>query len=153
MKTLYFDIDGTILVEDRNAVKSDLGDGKFEAAVRAAGFEKLVCVGNFGGIARAIKDLGVEYDELGVLFNLCRGAFSDEVWLRSNTVLIDDPQNRADYIEFTCNWWYVDDLARYYMDSAGKSDQFQDFCGSRICAPDPKGSGRDVLEWLSGTAL
>ena len=70
-----------------------------------------------------------------------------------NTVLIDDPQNRADYIEVTGNWWYVDDLACYYMDSAGKSDLFRDYCGSRICAPDPNGSGRDVLEWLRGTAL
>lgn len=153
MKTLYFDIDGTILVDDKNAVKSDLDNGMFEAAIKKARFEKLVCVGNFGAIAKAVKDLGVEYDELGVLFGLCRGAFLSETWLRSVTTLISHPQDRADAIDFDGNWWYVDDLAFHYLDRGGKADLFGEFFGSRICSPDPKGSGRDVLEWLNGAAL
>ena len=153
MKTLYFDIDGTILLDDRNAVKAELGNGEFEAAVRSAGFLALVCVGNFGAIAHAVKELGVEYDELGVLFGLCCGAIQDETWLRSRTVLITDPQHRADFIDYTGDWWYVDDLARHYMESAGKTEIFKENLGKRICAPDPQGDGRDVLEWLSTAAL
>jgi hypothetical protein len=153
MKTLYFDIDGTILVEDKNAVKSELGQGLFEAAVKKARFEKLVCVGNFGAIAHAVKELGVEYDELGVLFGLCRGAFLNEAWFRSVAVSIDDPQFRADSIDFGGNWWYVDDLAYHYLKNSGKADIFFEFLGNRICAPDPIGNGRDVLDWLSLAAL
>ena len=153
MKTLYFDIDGTILLNDRNVVKPELGNGAFEAAVRNAGFLALVCVGNFGAIARVVKELGVEYDEIGVLFGLCRGAIEDEAWLRSMTVLITDPQHRADFIDYTGDWWYVDDLARHYMESAGKTEVFQEYLGNRICMPDPQGNGRDVLEWLSAVAL
>lgn len=37
MKTLYFDIDGTILLADEGTVKPELKAGRFEAAVRAGG--------------------------------------------------------------------------------------------------------------------
>lgn len=153
MKTLYFDIDGTILLDEKNAVKAQLGGGKFEAAVREAGFSSLVCVGNFCAIAQGIKELGNEYDELGVLYGLCGGAFQDETWLRTTTVLINDPRNRADFIDYSSDWWYVDDLARYYMEITGKANIYQDNIGGRICAPSPNGDGKDVLEWLKKTTL
>ena len=148
MKTLYFDIDGTILLNDRNAVKSALAAGKFEGAVRSAGFLRLVCVGNFAAIASAVRELGVEYDELGVLFALCGGAFQDEAWLRSRTILVTDPGNRADHIDYSGDWWYVDDLAEQYMQNAGRDDLFGENLGKRICAPEPLGDGHDLLKWL-----
>jgi hypothetical protein len=153
MKTLYFDIDGTILLNDQNAVKAHLGSGRFETAVRKAGFTSLVCVGNFCAIAQGIKELGIGYDELGILYGLCRGAFQDETWLRNNTVLINDPRNRADFIDYSSDWWYVDDLAQYYMEIVGKANIYQENPGGRICAPSPNGDGKDVLEWLIKTTL
>jgi hypothetical protein len=152
MKTLYFDIDGTILLEDRNAVKPRLGAGEFESAVRSAAFSKLVCVGNFCAVARAVRELRAEYDALGVVFHLCRGAFRDEAWFRSSTVLIEDPQRRVDAIDLAGDWWYLDDSARLYMADAGKIDVFREDVGRRICAPDPVGDGADVLGWLKTAA-
>jgi hypothetical protein len=71
VKTLYFDIDGTLLLGDGAAVKSELRAGDFEEAVRSAGFSRLICVGNFAGVARAVRAPVSEYDALGVLFELC----------------------------------------------------------------------------------
>ena len=151
MKTLYFDIDGTLLVNDGDAVKTELGAGKFEEAVRGAGFLRLVCVGNFASIAHAIKEIHADYDAIGVLFRVCRGAFQDEAWLRSRTVLVTDPGNRANEIDLSGDWWYVDDLAEHYMHVAGRDCAFSANLGGRICTPAPLGDGRDVLEWLSNT--
>lgn len=148
MRTLYFDIDGTVLLGDGEAVKSELGAGRFEEAVRSAGFSRLVCVGYFAAIAHAVSGLGADYDALGVLFQLCRGAFQDEAWLRSRTVLVADPENRVDHIDFRGDWWYVDDLAERYMHLAGRDDTFRANLGGRVCVPDPLGNGHDVLEWL-----
>ena len=47
MRILYFDIDGTLLLEDTIHAKSKLAEGRFEDAVRGAGLDKLVCVGTF----------------------------------------------------------------------------------------------------------
>lgn len=41
MKTLYFDIDGTILPLDAPGPKPALADGALERVVREAGFERL----------------------------------------------------------------------------------------------------------------
>ena len=70
MKILYFDIDGTVLLTDTNKAKPCLANGRFEAGIRRAGFSNLVCVGNFARIAHAVKGMGLEYDELGVLFGI-----------------------------------------------------------------------------------
>jgi len=152
MKTLYFDVDGTILLEDEGVVKPELAAGRFEAAVRAAGFERLVCVGNFGAIADAMGKLGLEYDALGVLYDLCDGAFRDEAWLRSVTTLIGDPRHRAEHIDYAGDWWYLDDLARAYLESSGRQGLYEEHAGRRLLAPDPQGDGGDVLEWLSNSS-
>ncbi len=152
MKILYFDIDGTILRGDEGEVKTALGAGAFEVAIRDAGIERLVCVGNFGAIASGMKVLEIEYDTLGVLFRLCGGAFRDEAWLRARTIVIDDPQRRADHIDFTGDWWYADDLAPYYLRQSGRAELLERHLGGRILTPEPSGDGRDVLEWLRRSA-
>src|SRR5437762_3051365 len=96
MKTLYFDVDGTVLVLDRHEPKSCLIGGRLEAAIRQAGFGALICVGNFSRIARLIKEVRPEYDDLGVLLSMCGDAFSDERWFRSVTSLTLDPERRTD---------------------------------------------------------
>ena len=99
MRILYFDINGTILDNKKAAVKSHLGEGQFEEAVRRAEFTRLVCVGNFCAIAHAVREIAPDYDEIGVLFRLCRGAFRDDVWLRPKTGFVVDPSNRAAHID------------------------------------------------------
>lgn len=153
MKTLYFDIDGTVLVEDADAVKDRLGNGALENAIQAAGFTQLVCVGNFAAIANTVREIHPDYDGIGVLFRLCRGAFEDEAWLRSKATLVLDPGNRAAHIDPSGDWWYVDDLAEYYMRIAGKANLFREHVGGRICVANPSGDGSDVLEWLGSAAL
>ena len=148
-KTIYFDIDGTVLLDEHQKVKSALGQGCFERAVREAGFTDLVCVGNFAGIAHTLKSIQIDYDGLGMIFQLCAGAFEDEKWFRARTALLEDPADRAKYIDLNGDWWYVDDLAEYYMERAGLEGVFTSQLGSRICMPDPDGDGQDVLEWLS----
>ena len=149
MRTLYFDINGTILSGDKAAVKRQLGDGHLEEAVRRAEFTRLVCVGNFGTIAHEIKELAPDYDEIGVLFRLCRGAFRDDAWFRATTIFAADPSNRAAHIDFSEDWWYVDNLAKHYMQIAHKDEVFHSNLGHRIWMPTPDGDGRDILQWLN----
>jgi hypothetical protein len=74
-------------------------------------------------------------------------------WLRSKVTFVPDPGNRVAHIDMSKDWWYVDDLAEYYMRLAGKADLFQEHVGGRVCAADPAGDGSDVLKWLALTAL
>src|SRR5215475_14010768 len=98
MKTLYFDIDGTVVRSDGSEPKPRLAGGNFEAAVRRAGFNRLVCVGNFTRAAHLMRKVRREYDQLGALFGLCRGTFADEAWFRSVTGLVSDPGNRFKHV-------------------------------------------------------
>ena len=73
--------------------------------------------------------------------------------MRNNTTLIENPQDRTEYIDYSADWWYVDDLAEYYMKKSGKAEIYRAAIGKRICEPDPKGSGRDILNWLESVVL
>ncbi len=148
MKTLYFDIDGTILTPDQHDVKPCLAAGRLEAAIRKAKFQKLVCVGNFARIASTLRESGVAYDELAALFSLCRGAFCDEIWFRSVTSLVANPEHRTREINFSGDWWYVDDLAAAYLRAAKQEDLLTKHQGTRILIPNPTGNGHDVIDWL-----
>ena len=97
MKTLYFDIDGTILRD--STPKPALSDGAFERAVKTAGFAKLVCVSNVITTIQFMEKLRQEIDGLGVVFDVCRGTIHDPAWFRSMTTLVSDPEHRARCIE------------------------------------------------------
>ena len=86
MRTLYYDIDGTLL--DHSVPKPLLADGAFERLVRAAQFERLVCVGNVGLIIQALERAGLPQDGLGTVWRSCRGCFEDEAWFRAATTLV-----------------------------------------------------------------
>jgi hypothetical protein len=148
MKTLYFDIDGTILSIDRGEAKSYLRDGALERTVRRTGFTHLVCVGNIGIVASEVESLGVEYDAIGVVFKLCDSAFVDESWFRSVTRMIADPANRAHYIDYSSNWWYLDDLAASYLQKAGRLEELRELVCDRVFMPNPRGNGMGVIDWL-----
>ena len=152
MKTLYFDVDGTVLLADQDEPKPCLASGRLEAAVRRAGFLKLVCVGNFCRIAGMIKEIGVEYDELGVLLGICRGVFTDAQWFRSVASLVRDPQHRTEHIDFSSDWWYLDDLAAQYLLEANQEHVLTIHQGRRVFMPSPIGDGQDILDWLKETS-
>jgi hypothetical protein len=148
MRTLYFDIDGTLILEEKNEPKSKLADGHFEVAVRRASFDRLICVGNFSRVVHLVKEIRSEYDAVGALLGICRGVFSDERWFRSVTSFVADPAKRFEHVDLTCDWWYVDDLAAEYVREASKEELFMTELGRRIFMPSPTGDGQDVLNWL-----
>ena len=148
MKTLYFDIDGTVLLDNQQAVKPRLGQGEFETAIRSAGFNRMVCVGNFCRIAALAAELIPNYPKYDVLMNLCRGALLDADWVRRRTTFVEDAETRAAFIDLSGDWWYLDDLAAHYCQLAGMTKVYTANIGTRICAPAPRGDGADVLEWL-----
>jgi hypothetical protein len=152
MKDLYFDIDGTLLSIGTGGPKPALIDGRFEAAIRLAKIERLICVGNFCHVAEMIKQVDPSYDGLGIIFKLCQGVFADEEWFRSITTLIPDPEHRATAIDFSSDWWYVDDLAEQFFVKAGLHDLFRNQLEYRIFVPQPDGTGDDVLQWAARIA-
>jgi hypothetical protein len=54
LRRLYFDIDGTIPTLDTGEPKPVLAAGRLEVAIRNAGFDEIVCVGNFVNVAHAV---------------------------------------------------------------------------------------------------
>jgi hypothetical protein len=148
MRKLYFDVDGTILCMYTPLAKTALAGGAFERAVREAGVEELVCIGNYVGVVRAMHAIMKDFDPLGAIFEVCAGVFQDEEWFRSHTRLVEDPDRRAAEIDLAADWLYLDDLAEKYFSDAGREDVFREHDGSRIFSPTPEGDGRDVLVWL-----
>ena len=148
MRTLHFDIDGTVLALNAGVAKPALSAGRLEKAVRDARINKLVCVGNFAGVVRTVWTVNAGYDGLGAIFALCGGVFSDEAWFRAVTQLVGDPRLRAAEVEMSHDWWYMDDEAEKYFLQAGREQIFREHLGGRILRPSPSGDGHDVLEWI-----
>ena len=148
MRRLYFDIDGTLLIEEQGIPKPHLANGAFEHAVRDAGFEELVCVGNFVAALHAVNEVEPDHDGLGAIFTLCGSTFTDEAWFRGVCTLVTDPINRASEIDLESDWWYVDDLADYYLWKAGRESVFENHNHGRILVPDAAGDGADIRGWL-----
>jgi hypothetical protein len=150
MRTFYFDLDGTLLVESFGAVKPALARGAFERAVRAVRFDRLVCVGNAVTIAHTLRKLGREVDGREMIRDLCRDAIVDTEWFLSTLDLASNPEHRVCDIDFDGDWWYADDLAELYFARENLDVAFTEHNGERICITDPEGDGSDLLTWLAG---
>lgn len=151
MKTLYFDINGTLVHESGHRGKSALAHGVFEDAVRAAGFRRLVCVSSLVRVVQTMRAAGRVDDPWDALFAACGGAFTDHEWFRRIVELGEHCHQRVRCIELDGDWWYLDDAARLYCEDAGRDDLYRLHVGGRIFDPDPVGDGTDVLEWLRTT--
>lgn len=151
-RRLYFDLDGTVLVLDTDLPKAALAGGKLGRAIRDAGIDELVCVGNLVRVIHLLRDAQFEYDGHGAIFALCGGAFDDEAWFRSHTSFASDPTRRVREITDGVDWWYVDDLAEHYAIEAGRADWYREHLGQRILVPAPRGDGTDILRWLRAMA-
>ena len=147
-RTLYFDLDGTIVHGGFGTVKPRLADGRLEAAIRAAGFERLVCVANMCTIVSILIEAGREVDGHEMIFRLSQGAFRDKGWFRSSTTLIPDGSRRARYIDFNGDWWWVDDRALFFLDREGLTHYADQERGRRLMIPQPDGDGSDIISWL-----
>jgi len=153
VKTLYFDIDGTVLDIGFGQPKSALTNGRFETAIRRAGFQKLICVGSIISVFHLAHELGRSVDEVGAIFNLCGGSFSDEFWFRQTVQLVPDPKHRTQHINFAEDWWYVDDMAEEYFKLDKMEELFANHKDKRVFTPTPIGDGQDILNWLFNKAL
>ena len=149
IKTLYFDINGTIVHDYR--CKPALSGGAFERAVRRAGFQRLVCMSNIQNTIKLVADLGTQPDGLGIMFDMCWGAFRDANWFRQVTALVPDANHRALYIDVAADWWYVDDLAKEYLEKEGLANVFEGNVGGRILVPSSNSNGDEMLWWLKSS--
>lgn len=149
-RRLYFDIFGTIIPAQGGPAKPCLANGALESALRRCGFTSLVCVSTAVTRPRARQQADPGFDALGVILDLCRGAFGDGVWFRQVAELSPRPDNRAAHIDLQTDWWYVDDLAADYCEQAGLRDLFARETGRRIFTPRPHGDGSRLVAWLAG---
>ena len=108
MRRMYFDIDGSLLVDDTGEPKTALAKGAFERALHRSGFEQLICVGSFVDAGRAAKAVQPDYDIHEVIFDICGGVFSDKEWFTTNTLLTQDSYYRATEVDLNTDWWYLD---------------------------------------------
>jgi hypothetical protein len=147
-RTLYFDLDGTVVVRDFGHVKPKLADGGFERAIRHAGFERLVCVANMCTIVTALLEIEPDTDGRGMILQLCQGAFQDETWFRRVTTLIPDGAHRARHIDFAGDWWWADDRPAKFLALEGLLPLLDQHRGHRLMVTDPDGDGSDLIEWF-----
>ena len=150
VKTLYFDINGTIAYQYQ--CKPALARGAFERAVREAGFVRLVCMSNAQSFIKMLEETGHSPDPLTIMLDMCWGAFCDATWFRQVTKLVPDPDRRACYIDVASDWWYLDDLAKEYLQKEGLADLFEANVGRRILAPFQSSDGEEILRWLTISA-
>jgi len=150
VRTLFFDLDGTVVALEEGTVKPRLAGGAFERAIRRAAFDRLVCVGSAVALIAYVEGLKIHADGHQMIFDLCLGAFEDKSWFVSVCSWIAAPKERGSVIDDVGDWWYVDDLAQRYLEQAGKHSLFELHNGGRILVPDANGDGQDVRDWLEG---
>lgn len=151
-RVLYFDIDGTLVQPTFGPAKPALADGRFEAAARAAGFDRLVCVSDGVLMARALAEHGL-VDPQGHLLRLCAGTVQDEVWFRTHVDGVEDPLHRGRHIDASTDWFYVDDFAPKYLERAhGPAAARLALTSGRALDCSQDADGEQVLQWLHGLA-
>jgi len=147
-RVLYFDIDGTVVHETFGACKEALADGRLEHLIRAAGFERLVCVSDAVSIARLLPSNAHD-----TVFEFCRGAFEDRAWFREHVRLVPDPVQRARYLDTNDDWYFMDDYAYTYLRKAERSRlAFRGAIKRRVLRAQSRSDGSEVDSWLTALA-
>ena len=147
-KFLYFAIDGTILDGSTKAVKKNLQNGVLELKIREANFENTFCVGNVNNIFKGLEQMGQHVENAEIVFTLCFNAFTNFDWFINTVCCSKNPDQEINQIDFTADWWYMDDLAERYLKKIGKNDILKEEKGKRILIPDPVGNGQDIITWF-----
>lgn len=147
-RVFYFDIDGTVVHAGTGSVKPALAGGALERAVRAAQFQRLVCVSSAITVIQQKQALGIPGESHPWLFDVCDGAFSDLDWFTRTVELADDPGHRVELIDTNLDWYYADDAAEPYSRRSGLLELFNAEKGKRIHVAEPGGDGSRMLAWL-----
>jgi len=108
-------------------------------------------VSNIQNTVSYLANMGQTTDTLGIIFDLCWGAFCDRMWFLQVTALVPDPEHRVRSIDFAGDWWYLDDLAEEYLAREGMSKLFRQCQRRRVLAPDPTSDGNEILDWLQSS--
>lgn len=163
MRTLYFDIDGTLLDYNCKPLKK-LEGGALEQALKSAAIDRLVCVsGRVALVRAAAPGAGVRDHQLSICRVLAgegdnrddwwtpnqrHPLFPDLEWCLSRLELCNDPDHRAAEIDVEIDWFYADDwAAEFFSEHFGVARCRQEL-GRRILQVNPHGDGSDVLTWL-----
>jgi hypothetical protein len=152
-RLLYFDIDGTILDKSSKAVKKNLQDGQLELKIREANFDKIYCVGNVNDIFQGLDKMGQHVDSVEIVYTLCFDAFTDFDWFMNYVCCTKNPDQRIKQIQFSEDWWYMDEMAGHYLKKGGKSEILKRQQGNRILIPKPNGDGEDIINWFEIHAI
>ena len=145
-RILYFDIDGTLVQRTFGAAKPALAAGRFERAVRRAGFDEIVCVSDAVLFTRVLLGRDDHDAEAArVLQRFCGDTVRDARWFRQRVAPVGDPFDRCHEIDVEADWFYVDDHAHTYLERAGLLRY--EGC-RRVLACRGAGDGEDVLGWL-----
>src|SRR3954447_11381055 len=145
-RILYFDIDG-VLRDYEDRPKPALVGGVFEQSLQDAGFDRLVCVSGWAGMAAA-EVLKVPVGERGRwLHQIVDTVFPSIEWFLTRLVLCADPDRRAWSIDLSTDWFYLDDWADEYFVAAHGTALYEAELGRRICLANPHGDGSYVLAW------
>lgn len=102
---------------------------------------------NIQNTVKFLADMGKTTDALGMIFDLCWGAFCDRRFLQV-AALVPNPEHRVRSVDFSGDWWYLDDLAEEYLETEAMSRLFLEDQGRRVLAPDPEDDGNEILDWL-----
>jgi len=147
-RVLYFDIDGTLVHEPFGAAKRALANGRFERLVRAAGFDRLVCVSDAVSIGRLIASQWPGEDLMDTVLQLCGGTLHDGAWFRSHVRPVVDPIQRGRHIDMRHDWYFVDDWAAAHLEKAYPSTFIEYLRQGRVLQCNAAGSGDDIVAWL-----
>ena len=147
-KTLYFDIDGTILDASTKAVKKNLQNGQLELKIKERNFDDIFCLGNVNEIFKGLDDMGQHVESVEILYTLCFDAFTDFDWFTKSINCLKTPGKQFRQIEFIGNWWYMDDQAVNFLRKCGKSEILKQESAKRILIPNPDSDGNEIISWL-----
>lgn len=158
-RTLFFDIDDTILAGDRP--KPALCGGRLERIIKAR-FDRLVCASGWVDIFRNLPPYKLDVREQ--IWRRTAGEdaehddwptegyhhplFPDKTWFVGNTGLVEWADFRCEDIDLDSDWYYIDDLAEQYFVKTWGQDLYQEHAFTRIFIPDPHGVGADVLDFI-----
>lgn len=144
-RVLYFDIDGTLVRPALGSAKRALARGRFERAVRDAGFDLLVCVSSACDEEAGARRMRDACERWRRAFHLCRGTFEDLAWFRRRVRALGTPRLAVPRGERAAEDYHL--YARG-VPPAGRPDLAAARREGRLLECDPRGEGADVLAWL-----
>lgn len=150
-RLLYFDIDG-VLFDYHDKPKPALVDGRFRRVVADLGFDRLVCVSGWSDMVHAPVLRIPESARARAIAEQVATVFDDSVWLIERLELTTDTDHRCRHIDLGADWFYIDDWADHFFGRQFGMALFREHLGRRICMPDPRGRGDDIMQWLSSIA-